>query len=77
MTSEAGVAEGVLAGQRARLTQRLKADRTLEDVLADGIAQRVETIHFEPCIRNIISWAEFLGSIFFELRMNFIVETME
>ena len=38
VSSETGVAEGVLAGQRERLTQRLEADRTLEDVLADGIA---------------------------------------
>ena len=46
VTSEAGVAEGVLTGQRARLTQRLEADRTLEDVLGDRIAQLLETFHF-------------------------------
>ena len=51
VTSEAGVAERVLAGQRARLTQRLKADRTLEDVLVDRIAQLFEPLHYSS-LRN-------------------------
>ena len=37
VTSEARVAERVLTRQRARLTQRLEADRTLEDLTVDGI----------------------------------------